>query len=142
MEPLRVYIDSSVGGGCLDPEFEEHSGQLIEWARRGELRLLISEVTLRELPPKCLEFVALTTEILALRDAYLCAGVLGSPWMNDAAHVAAANVARADAIVSWNFKHIVRLEKIKGYNEVNRVRGYDPLAIITPREVRLHDSDE
>ena len=50
-------------------------------------------------------------------------------------------VARADAIVSWNFRHIVRLEKIRGYNEVNQSRGYMPLTIITPREVRLHEPD-
>jgi len=98
--------------------------------------------TLSGLPASCLEFVPLTTEILALRDAYIRAGVLGTPWLNDAAHVAAAAVACADAIVSWNFKHIVRLEKIKGYNQVNRSRGYISLTIIAPREVRLHEPDD
>jgi len=114
--------------------------RLIAWALRQELTLLFSEITLRELEPApsdvkeilsglpaaCLEFVPLTTEILALRDAYIRPGVVGSPWLNDAAHVAAATVACADAIVSWNFKHIVRLEKIKGYNQVNRSRGSSP----------------
>jgi hypothetical protein len=89
-----------------------------------------------------LEFVPLTTEILALRDAYVRAGVVGPQWLNDAAHVAAATVVRADAIVSWNFKHIVRLEKIRGYNQVNESLGYGSLAIITPREVRLDESDD
>jgi hypothetical protein len=62
-------------------------------------------------------------------------------WLNDAVHVAAATVVRADAIVSWNFKHIVRLEKIRGYNQVNESPRYGSLAIITPREVRLDESD-
>jgi len=44
--------------------------------------------------------------------------------------------------VSWNFKHIVRLEKIRGYNQVNESLGYGTLAIITPREVRLDESDD
>jgi len=153
---LRVYTDSSVLGGCRDVEFEVDSLRLISWARRGELTILISEITLREMegapaevkailqdiPPDSLEFVPLTTEIFALRDAYIRTGVVASQWLNDAAHVAAATVARADAIVSWNFKHIVRLEKIRGYNQVNESLGYGSLAIITPREVRLDERDD
>ena len=141
--------------GCRDVEFEVDSLRLIHWAHRGELTILISEITLREMegaPPEVkailsdipldyLEFVPLTTEILALRDAYVRAGVVSPQWLNDAAHVAAATVARADAIVSWNFKHIVRLEKIRGYNEVNESLGYSSLAIITPREVGLDERD-
>jgi len=152
---LRIYIDSSVVGGCKDAEFEEDSQRVIDWARAGELTLLISEITLRELEPAppgvkdilvilpaaCLELVPLTAEILTLRDAYIRAGVVGPQWTDDAGHVAAASVARADAIVSWNFKHIVRLEKIRGYNQVNESRGYRSLTIITPGEVRLHESD-
>ncbi len=155
MSLLRVYTDSSVLGGCRDAEFEADSLRLIYWARRGEITLLFSEITLRELeaapsdvkevltglPLDCWEFVPLTTEILALRDAYMRAGVVGPQWLNDAAHVAVATVAQADAIVSWNFKHIVRLEKIRGYNQVNESLGYGSLAIITPREVRLDERD-
>ena len=33
--------------------------------------------------------------------------------MNDAMHVALATVAKAD-VVSWNFKHIVHFDKIRG----------------------------
>ena len=152
---LRVYTDSSVLGGCRDVEFEVDSLRLIDWARRGEITLVFSEITLRELeaaplevkeilsglPLDCWEFVPLTTEILALRDAYIRAGVVGPQWLNDAAHVAVATVAQADAIVSWNFKHIVRLEKIRGYNQVNESLGYGSLTIITPREVRLDERD-
>jgi hypothetical protein len=43
--------------------------------------------------------------------------------VNDAAHVAAATIARADAIVSWNFRHIVRLDKMKAYNQINLLHG-------------------
>ncbi|HEV2348641.1 MAG TPA: hypothetical protein VG028_02230 [Terriglobia bacterium] len=155
MSFLRVYTDSSVLGGCRDVEFQADSLRLVEWARRGEITLLFSEITLRELeaapsevkeilsglPLDCREFVPLTTEILTLRDAYIRAGVVNPQWLNDAAHVAVATVAQADAIVSWNFKHIVRLEKIRGYNQVNESLGYGSLIIITPREVRLDEQD-
>ena len=155
MSLLRIYTDSSVIGGCGGPEFETDSIRLIDSARRREVTLLFSEITLRELEPapwgvkqilnslptNCWEFVPLTTEIFALRDAYIEANVVAPQWLNDAAHVAVATVAQADAIVSWNFKHIVRLEKIRGYNQVNESLGYGSLVIITPREVRLDERD-
>ncbi len=156
MKRLRIYVDSSVIGGCLDREFAGESQQIIEWARRGEIILLLSETTFTELetappdvqnilkglPPESLEMVSLRAEVLLLSGAYVEAGVVGPRWLNDATHVAAATVARADAIVSWNFRHIVRLEKMKGYNRVNLLSGYGILTIITPREVKLHEPED
>ena len=124
---LRIYVDTSVIGGCLDEEFAEESLRLFESARLGALSLLVSDVVLRELedapadvqrlleslPESAVDSVPLTEEVLRLRDAYVARGIVGSKWMDDATHVAAATVAAADAIVSWNFQHIVRLDKIK-----------------------------
>ena len=84
----------------------------------------------------------ITEEVLALRDAYLAAGVVGPQRLDDAGHVAAATVARADAIVSWNFRHIVRLDKIRAYNQVNLLHGYGILTILTPKEVRFDEPPE
>ena len=53
----------------------------------------------------------------------------------DAQHIAIATVARVDVLVSWNFKHIVNLHRIHGYNSVNLRRGYPTLEIRAPREV-------
>ena len=33
-------------------------------------------------------------------------------------HIALATIAAVDALVSWNFKHIVRLQKIRLFNAV------------------------
>ncbi len=117
--------------------------------RKDRLVLLLSDVVLAELadapvrvqqvleslPATAVEKVEITGEVLSLRDAYLAAKILGPRWSDDAAHVAAATVAQADAIVSWNFKHIVRLDKMKAYNQVNVRQGYGMLTIITPKEV-------
>ncbi|MEW6203084.1 MAG: hypothetical protein AB1546_13990 [bacterium] len=156
MKPLRVYADTSVISGCLDAEFEDDSMQFIEAVRSGKIVMLVSEVVARELenapeevciiitslPAGCVERVELTEEILELRDAYLEAGIVGVRHANDAAHVAAATVARADAIVSWNFRHIVRLDKMKLYNRINLLYGYGILTIITPKEVQTDDREE
>jgi hypothetical protein len=45
-----------------------------------------------------------------------------------------------DVLVSWNFKHIVNLQRIRGYNAVNAGLGYQQLEIRTPREV-VGDTD-
>ena len=95
-----------------------------------------------DLPEAAVEMVPLTEAVLQLRDAYLAAGVIHQKWMDDATHVAAATIAQADAIVSWNFKHIVRLDKIRAYNEVNRAMGLAALTIVSPKEVIYETTDE
>lgn len=149
MKALRVYFDTSVFGGCHDAEFAQESRRLMRAVHEGKLRILVSELVLGELqdapqevrnlvlgvPKDNLERVELTDDVYDLQEAYLAAGILGPHQANDALHVAAATVSRADAIVSWNFRHIVRLDKIKAYNRVNFELGYGILTILSPREV-------
>lgn len=146
---MRVYVDTSVIGGCLDEEFAEESRALLDSARSGNLVLLISDLLLEELsraPPAVLAVLdglpvdsteALTSseESRRLRDAYLAANVVRVGSESDAHHVALATIARADLIVSWNFKHIVRVDKIKMFNAVNLMEGYGLIDIRSPLEV-------
>jgi hypothetical protein len=97
---------------------------------------------LQDLPLENVEDIELTTEIIDLARAYLTAEILTPKSLNDAIHVAAATVSRADAIVSWNFKHIVRLDKMKQFSQVNLLNGYGILTIVSPKEVILHDNNE
>ena len=71
----------------------------------------------------------------SLCGAYLAAKILSEKSRNDATHVAYATIARVDAIVSWNFKDIVRFDKIKAFNQVNFQNGYGMLQIVSPKEV-------
>ena len=77
-----------------------------------------------------------------LADAYVAAGVLGKASRADGLHVAAATVAGADLIVSWNFKHIVNYNRIRRYNAVNALNGYRSLEIRSPAEVAYDDENE
>lgn len=149
MELDRIYIDTSVVGGCLDEEFAEDSCALIQMARKGKIILLVSSVLADELldapkkvrdlfasiPERCTERVPLSPEAEALRDAYLADGVVGPSSSNDAHHVALATVSEADTVVSWNFRHIVHLDKIRAFNAVNARLGYKPIEIRSPKEV-------
>jgi hypothetical protein len=151
---LRIYADTSVIGGCLDPEFEESSRELFRWFVRGDHILVLSSVTTGELasapgdvrtvvdevPEQHIERALLGPDGEHLAKLYLGAGVIPRRFIADAQHIAIATLAEVDVLVSWNFKHIVNLRRIKGYNAVNLGMGYLPLEIRTPREV-LDDKD-
>ena len=125
MKVLRVYADTSVFGGCFDEEFEEESRALFEEVANGRFVLVISFVTLRELrrspdhvrrileelPMSSIEMLPDSPEVERLRDAYLQAGVVGPNSADDAEHIAAASVAEVDVVVSWNFEHIVHIDR-------------------------------
>ncbi len=148
MKP-RVYTDTSVMGGCEDDEFREPSRRLLEAFVGGDLTLVLSELTLRELdaapekvrivlgrvPQANIEPLSLSSEAEELAGAYIEDGAIGARMRADALHIALATVARVDVLVSWNFKHIVNLKRIHAYNSVNLKKGYPLLEIPTPREV-------
>ena len=146
---VRIYVDASVIGGCEDDEFAEHSTRLMECFVRGEFALVVSNLTVQELagapaevrrrlssvPEAHIETLQLDAEARELAEAYIAAGVLTGKMRAEAQHIAIATVARVDVLVSWNFKHIVNLRRIQGYNSVNLRRGYPLLEIRAPREV-------
>ena len=146
---MRVYTDASVLGGCEDEELTEHSLRLMEGFVRGEHVLVLSNLTVQELaaapadvrrrlaavPEGHIETLQLDAEARELAEAYIVAGVLTARMRADAQHIAIATVARVDVLVSWNFKHIVNLQRIHGYNSVNLRKGYPMMEIRTPREV-------
>jgi hypothetical protein len=149
------YVDTSVFGGCLDAEFSKESIQLFDACRAGTCRLIVTPILLAELslapaevlaileglPRDAIEAVPLTREAEQLRDEYLTDRVVGPKWRDDAHHVALATVSKADLIVSWNFKHLVNIGRIRGFNAVNLRCGYQPIDIRSPKEV-LADDDE
>jgi hypothetical protein len=145
----RVYTDTSVIGGCLDVEFQAPSIRLVEKFRSGGAIVVLSELTLLELanapqkvrdvlsriPEDYREYVELTAEAKELAGLYLSEGVLGPGKLIDAEHIAIATISRVNVLVSWNFQHIVNLERIRGYNSINVREGYAVLEIRSPWEV-------
>jgi predicted nucleic acid-binding protein len=152
--PIRIYVDTSVFGGVFDDEFAAASTAFFDQLQESRFYLLTSALVSAELraAPQdvqewfgrfepTLELITASDEVLTLRDAYLAAGVVTPRWTDDAPHVALATVHGAELIVSWNFRHMVNIERIRGYNAVNLLNGYRPVDIRTPREV-LGDEDE
>lgn len=152
MKP-RIYVDTSVIGGCLDEEFKDASRWLIDKFKQGEITAVVSELTklelknapqkvqnvLKEIEEENVEYVELTEEAVSLARKYISEGVVAENKLVDAEHIAIASINRVDVLVSWNFQHIVNLQKIRGYNSVNLRYGYPLLEIRSPWEVLIYE---
>ncbi len=148
MRKDRVYVDTSVIGGCCDPEFAEWSLAVIAMAKNGDIVLLVSDLLAEELqeapeevravlpgiPASSQVPIRANEETTALLTVYLKEKIVGRRYTTDAHHVAMASVHRASVLLSWNFKHIVHLDKIRKFNAVNMLLGYPAIEIRTPRE--------
>ena len=148
----RTYTDTSVIGGCLDVEFRGPSLRLLDLFKSGQAVIILPDLTrfeldavrrvLDEVTEENREYVELTEEAAGLADRYIKEGVLGRSKHVDAQHIAIATCPRVDVLVSWNFRHIVNLDRIRGYNSVNLRCGYPLIEIRTPREMISYGSRE
>jgi predicted nucleic acid-binding protein len=145
----RIYIDTSVVGGFFDDEFKDATQRLFKRLEDNEVKFIISDLLELELiqapkhvnelllkyPADRFERIELTEDIMNLADKYIKEKVVGRTSLEDCRHIAMATVNRVDALASWNFKHIVNLDRIKGYNSVNLKLGYSSIEIRTPQEL-------
>ena len=87
------------------------------------------------------EFIDITDEAVDLANEYIKEKVVGQTSYADCLHIALATINRADFLVSWNFKHIVNIERIRGYNSINIKNGYQLLEIRSPREFEKYEDN-
>ncbi len=147
MKPLSLYIDTSVIGGYFDPEFTVATRELWRQMEAGKYRFYASSVSVSELvraPDHVRTLMAntfagsvlrFTPEAAALAAHYMTAKVVPARYAEDADHVAVASVHKIDLVVSWNFKHLVNLQREKGFNAVNLLQGYLPVRIVSPLQL-------
>lgn len=117
---MKVYADTSTIGGCFDEEFHEWSVALIDEFKVGKKIIMLSDLTL---------------QVIQLAETYILEGALTIKSYNDALHIALATLNNTDVLASWNFKHIVNLNRIRLYNSINLKLGYRMVEIRTPREI-------
>jgi predicted nucleic acid-binding protein len=148
MKP-RLYFDTSVFGGISDVEFQEDSIKLFEMVKNSEIICVFSDLTERELEnaPEIVknhflsisihhrEMVSVTEDAYNLAENYINEKVVGETSFDDCVHIATATIHKVDYLISWNFKHIVNVFRIKGYNAVNLKNGYIQLDIRSPKEI-------
>jgi predicted nucleic acid-binding protein len=151
----RIYIDTSVFGGHFDEEFAKHTIPLFDRLANNEYILLFSTVTqdeisnapqnvkelVKSIKADNTEFLETTSEAIDLASEYISEKVVGQTSFADCLHIALATINRADFLVSWNFKHIVNVQRIHGYNSINIKNGYRQLEIRSPREFEKYEDD-
>ncbi len=155
MKTQRIYIDTSVIGGCFDKEFAPWSNGLMKEFRLGHLKPVVSDTVTVELikaPENVrkqyaqlieygVELVEEDERVTRLVQAYRKRKILNDKFENDMMHIALATVFKVDVLVSWNFKHIVHFDKIRQFNAVNKELGYDLIQILSPREVTNYEEE-
>ena len=151
----RIYVDTSIVGGYFDEEFREDTVRLFERLENNEIIFVVSELLELELlnaPPQVrglllnysadkFERIELTQQAITLADSYIKENVVGKTSITDCRHIALATVNKVDVLASWNFKHIVNLDKIKGYNSVNLRSGYMMIEIRSPKDLINYGND-
>jgi len=149
MMKQKFYFDTSVFGGIYDKEFEEETLQLFERVKLGKIVCMYSDLTetellnapenvrtyFKNLPRENTERVIVNAEIIELATKYIEEKVVGKTSFDDCLHIATATIYKADILVSWNFKHIVNVYRIRGYNSINLRMNYIPLEIRSPKEI-------
>lgn len=151
----RIYIDTSVVGGYFDEEFKEATIKLFERLENNEIIFVVSDLLdlellnapaqvrehLQKYPANKFQRVELTEEVIKLADRYITENVVGKTSLEDCRHIALATINKVDVLVSWNFKHIVNLDRIKGYNSVNLRYGYSIIEIRSPKDLVKYGDD-
>jgi predicted nucleic acid-binding protein len=148
MRKLRIYIDTSVIGGYFDDEFSIDTRMLFDEIKKGLYKLVISDLTEKELvnAPETvrsllndlgieIDIVSVTQEAIDLATEYVKEKVVGQTSIDDCIHIATATINKVDLLISWNFKHIVNVQRIRGYNSINLKNGYSTLEIRSPKDL-------
>ena len=154
MVGLELYIDSSVWNCYFNDHVPDLQAQTREFFERvgaaGHVQLNVSDVVLQELgnaPPERFALLGklvartaparlqLDEEAVALAERYVQYAVLSAGHIVDALHVAIATVREVDALVSWNYRHLVNRRRREAFNGVNAIVGYRAIEIVSPPEV-------
>lgn len=155
MKKQRIYLDTSVYGGFFDDEFQDFTKPLFERIKSGEFTIIFSTLLEEELemaPEKVrqlvrgidsndAEFVTETDSVVELATEYVSEKVVGQTSYSDCLHIALATINQADLLISWNFKHIVNMQRIRGYNSINIKNGYKQLEIRSPRDLMYYGNE-
>ena len=153
MRPLRIYIDTSVLGGYFDKMFSKETKLLFDKIIEKEFMLVISTLTVNELTKSPenvrnllkdlkidnFETIIVSEEEINLAKSYVSNNVVGNSSLDDCIHIATATIHHVDIIVSWNFRHIVNIKWIRGYNSVNIKNGYQTIEIRSPKDLIYED---
>ena len=160
MKKTKLYLDTSVPSFLFaddSPEKREVTIQFWDTLKLGLYDIFISDILLTEISRSeipspqeledklseiVLEIVSVNEDVFSLAQKYVDEGIIPQTYQDDALHIALATYNEADALISWNFKHMVKLKTIRGVNGINRMLGLKELEILTPQSWIQEDNNE
>lgn len=160
MKKIKLYLDTSVPSFLFaddSPEKREVTIQFWDILKLGLYDVVISDILLTEISRSItpssqelenklseivIDIVSVSEEIFSLAQKYVDEGIIPQKYQDDALHIALATCNEADALISWNFKHMVKLKTIRGVNGINRMLGFKELEILTPQSWIQEDNNE
>ena len=146
----KIYLDTSVISHLhqLDaPDMMDDTLALWEQIKHGYYDVYISDVGINEImdnaEPKLsillkyldeIDFTLLTAddEVRAYADKMVEEGILTQKRYDDCLHVGCAVANQCHMILSWNFKHMVRVKTVNGVRSINSMLGYHGIDIYPP----------
>jgi len=145
---LKIYFDTSIPNAYFDDRNSFRKEITKEfWKKLNDYEIFVSDLVIKEIEDTrdelrksnllslIGEFNVLSSseeEIRSLAEEYVIRGVIPIKKIEDAIHIAIASFYYLDALVSWNFEHIVKLKTKREINVINVLLGYNTLEIIEP----------
>ena len=143
---MKIYIETSVPNAYLDstkPERQQETQAF--WKRLPGYQVYISDFVVKEIQQtpqqrRRNDLMALVKsfeqlegdreEIDALTRHYVTSGVIAV--LADAKHLAIAVTYNIGILVSWNYRHLVKLKTKRAVNALHLTEGYAPIEIVDP----------
>jgi predicted nucleic acid-binding protein len=149
----KLYVETSVWNQLYQderPDFREITEKFLRVSETGIYDIYISDYLFFELEKceeikrnkllQCIEMISPKVlspdeEVEFLMKRYFEAGILEPTKANrfyDAAHVAIASIHGIEYLLTFNYKHLLKIKRIDGFNGVNILNGYGEIRLITP----------
>jgi len=147
---LSVYFDTSVISALFDDRNPDRQALTQVFFDQVEaFDAYVSELVLAEVDATrdtglreklrqtaiAFQILRLDDESRALADEYVRHGAIPADYPEDALHISIATVNAIHHLLSWNFRHLVRVKTRRIVNFVNASHGYLDLEILTPAEL-------
>ncbi|MFH1561792.1 MAG: type II toxin-antitoxin system VapC family toxin [Nitrospirota bacterium] len=151
MKKETLYLDTSVPSAYYDKRANERQETTIKFWKDvlPDYQVYISEVTVEELEDtkdetlrekfrkliKGFKVLKINEKIRDLARVYIEKGIFPEKYIDDALHVAIASFYEMSYLVSWNFKHLVKIKTRRYVNSVNILEGFKGIEIVSPLEI-------
>ena len=155
-DPWHYYLDTSTFGALVDDEEFERvktTQMLFDRIQSGIIRASTSIITLEEIaqaPESAQTRIQPSLNTLPILDEseasisfaneLVARNVLTEKFRDDARHLGIAVVEDMDAIISWNFRHMVNPARRRQIQSACLMLGHRPIDIISPLEVIRDDT--